>query len=139
MIDGPDWHYLSASSAINMVRGLLSDEKVFLHAPGPLGLPGGYPILAGKEGLDVALPPELPLDQAVKINEESHPFDGIQMIEGDGTLVFCQESVEILRQTLGYECERLSPWEVEGRAQELIARFHGYAGRCGVTLPGIKR
>jgi hypothetical protein len=139
MVDGPDWHYLSASSATCLVRGLLSYEEVFLHAPGPQGLPGGYPITVNKEGIGLRLPEDLPLQAAIEINRASHPFDGIQEIEPDGTVVFCQETVEAMRHVMGYECERLSPWEVEGRAQELIDRFHEYATRHRVNLPGSMR
>jgi hypothetical protein len=139
MIDGPDWHYLSANSAANLVRGLLSSEEVFLHTPGPQGLPGGYPVTVSKEGIALRLPQDLPLESAVEINRASHPFDGIQDIEPDGTIVFCQESVEVMRKVLGYECERLSPWETEERAQELIDRFRDYASQYGVNLPGLGR
>lgn len=136
---GPAWHFLSAGSATRMVKALLSKEKVFLHAPGPLGFPGGYPIHASKQGIALALPPELSLEEAVRINQASHPFDGIQSVEADGTVIFCQESVEILHQVLGYECERLLPWETEFHAQELIQRFQEYAVKNGVNLPGIER
>jgi hypothetical protein len=139
MIDGPEWHYLSASSAVCMVMGLLSRERIFMHAPGPQGLPGGYPVHVNQEGIELALPPDLPIEKAVEINHASHAFDGIQDIEPDGTIIFCQESVEIMRQTLGYECERLSPWEAEQRAQELIDRFQEFAARYGVDLPGLER
>jgi len=139
LVDGPEWHYLSASSAVRMVRGLLSDEKSLMHAPGPRGLPGGYPVSVSQEGIELALPPGLTLEAAVEINRASHPFDGIQSIESDGTVVFCQESVEAMNQTLGYGYERFSPWETEERAQELIDRFRHFAARYGVTLPGLER
>jgi hypothetical protein len=139
LVDGPDWHYLSASSAVGLVQGLLSDEEVFLHTPGPRGLPGGYPVTVSKEGIELRLPPDLSLKSAVEINRASHPFDGIQNIESDGTVVFCQESVEAMRKVLGYECERLFPWEAEQRARELVDRFRIYASQYGVNLPGHER
>jgi len=131
---GPLWNHLSAASAVRMVKALLSESQVFLHAPGPHGLPGGYPVRVSRDGLEVALPPDLSLDEAKRINQASHPFDGVQEIEPDGTVVFCQESVEILRQTLGYECERLSPWETESHARDLIQRFQAFARKHGVDL-----
>ena len=85
----------------------------------------------------MALPEELSLNQAIDINEASHPIDGVQQIEADGSVVFCQESVEIMRQTLGYECERLMPWETESLATELIARVKAFATKYGVELPGV--
>jgi hypothetical protein len=139
LVDGPEWHYLSASSAVRMVRGLLSREKVSLHAPGPQGLPGGYPVTVSLEGIELALPPDLSLEAAIEINRASHPFDGIQSIESDGTVLFCQETVEAMNQTLGYGYERLFPWETEERAQDLIDRFRDFAARYGVKLPGLER
>jgi hypothetical protein len=134
---GSIWQHLSAGSAVRMVKALLSAEDVHLHAPGLNGLPGGYPVTASKSGLKLALPGELSLNQAIEINEASHPFDGVQQIEPDGSVVFCQESVEIMHQTLGYECERLMPWETESIAAELIARVKAFATKYGIELPGV--
>lgn len=139
LINGPEWHFLSASSTLGLIRGLLSEEKVFLHVPGPQGLPGGYPVTVCKAGIELALPLDLSLEEAIEINRASHLFDGIQSIEPDGTVVFCQESVEVMRQILGYECERLLPWEVEQRSEELIDRFREFATRYGVNLPRLGR
>ena len=134
---GPIWQHLSASSAVRMVKALLSEEDVFLHAPGPHGLPGGYPIVANIGGIDLVLPSDLTMDEAIRINEASHPFDGVQLIEPDGSIVFCQESVEIMHQSMGYECERLLPWDTESRAEELIHRFKTFASKHGVDLTGV--
>ncbi len=131
---GPVTHFLTAGSAMRLIRALLSEEGDFLHAPAPNGLPGGYPIIASTEGVHLAPIRNLPLAEAIAINEQSHHFDGIEDIEADGTVAFYPESIAVLRSTLGYDCERLPPTESEERANELITRFQTYAARFGVDL-----
>lgn len=132
---GPLWHFLSASSAVRLVRALLSEDKAAIHAPGPMGLPGGYPILADRQGLELALPEDLSLEKAIDINTRSHRFDGIDRIEEDGTVVFCAEKAKVMQNTLGYGCEQLKPEEAEPRAYELIDRFRQYAAKHKVEIP----
>jgi hypothetical protein len=76
----------------------------------------------------------LTLAEAIAINERSHPFDSIERIEADGTVVFCPAAADMLRVELGYDCDRLVPDESEERAKELMARFWAYAERHGVHL-----
>jgi hypothetical protein len=131
---GPVTHYLTAGSTVRLIGALLREEETFLHAPGPCGLPGGYPVLAGHHGVRPAPVEGLSLEEAVDINELSHRFDGIDRIEEDGTAVFRPEAAEVMRDVLGYDCERLAPAEAEARARELIARFCEYARKHGVDF-----
>jgi hypothetical protein len=129
---GPAIHFLTAGSTVRLVRALLAPDSELLHAPGPHGLPGGYPVIAGNGRIEVAPLPGLALEEAIAINERSHRFDGIERIEPDGTVVFCAENADVLRRELGYECYRLPLDEVGSRAQELVAKFREYAERYGV-------
>lgn len=131
---GPATHFLTAGSVVRLIDAFASDEETLLHAPAPNGLPGGYPVLVSRRGVKPAPLPGLSLEQAVDINERSHPFDGIERIEEDGTAVFSPRAVEIFRDLLGYHCDRLAPGEAEQRANELIARFREYAARYGVNV-----
>lgn len=131
---GPVTHFLTAGSTVRLIRALLSEKGSFLHAPAPNGLPGGYPIIANRNGVQPAPIEGLSLAEAVAINERSHRFDGIERIEADGTAVFCPTAVDVLHHTLGYSCDRLPPTSAEARAKELMARFREYAGRYGVDL-----
>jgi hypothetical protein len=131
---GPAIHFLTAASAARLIRALISEKEILMHAPGPKGLPGGYPIVVSNKDVRVAPIEGLTIEEAIAINERSHRFDGIESIETDGTVVFCPEAVEIFRDALGYDCSRLNPGESEERAKELIARFREYAGRFGVNF-----
>ena len=131
---GPASHFLTAGTTVRLVRAFLSNSGTLLHAPGPNGLPGGYPVIVGSDGLQPAPIEGLTLAEAIAINERSHPFDGIERIEADGTVVFCPAAADVLRVELGYDCDRLAPDQSEERAKELIARFWEYAERHGVQL-----
>ena len=76
-----------ASSFFRNVLALYFDTGEIVNAPGPNGLPGGYPVRLSAKGAEVYLPKEITLDEAIKINEEGGKYDGIERIEENGTLV----------------------------------------------------
>jgi len=131
---GPASSFLTAGCVARLVKALISDGETWMHAPSPHGLPGGYPVIVRRGSVECAPIQGLSQAEAVAINERSHPFDGIERIEPDGTAVFCSEDAAILRQTLHYDCDKLSPSEAEARAVELIARFREYSAKFGVDL-----
>jgi len=132
---GRSSHFLTAGCIVRLIRAFFAEEEIALHAPAPGGLPGGYPVLVNREGIRPAPIPDLTLKEAIAINERSHIFDGIERIEDDGTVIFAPRSVQLMRDALGYECDRLPPEEAEARAHELIACFRVLAERHGVELP----
>jgi len=131
---GPVSHFLTAGSTMELVRALCNKGESFTHAPGPEGLPGGYPIVASRAGIRLAPIEKLSPKQAVRINETAQRYDGIDHIGVDGCVFFEKESSGILRETMGYECDKLHPDEAEERAVELIRRFKEYAVRCGTVV-----
>tara|TARA_Y100001949_G_scaffold176597_1_gene190698 strand:+ start:4106 stop:4846 length:741 start_codon:yes stop_codon:yes gene_type:complete len=132
--EGPPTHFLTAGSAVRLITALGSDRSVRLHAPGPNGLPGGYPVLASMSGVTVPEIDGLSLSDAIHINEQSHQFDGIERIEEDGTVIFTENVVTTARDELGFNCSRLEPHEVETRAQELLSKFQAYAKGFGMVF-----
>jgi len=135
---GPVSHFLTAASTMGLVKALHRKEPSFLHAPGPEGLPGGYPIHACREGVRLAPIEGLSQEEAVQINQACQPFDGIECIEEDGSVVFSEEPVRVMHEELGYECRKLHPDEAEDRALELIRRFGEYSERHGVASVGAR-
>lgn len=136
---GPAWHFLTGGSAARLVRALTTEAGCMLHVPGPNGLPGGYPVVASRHGIALLDLPGLSREQAIAINEQSHPFDGIERIDADGSVHFTADASAAMREALGYEAGTLRPSESEARALELLARFEEYARRHGVDLGGIRR
>jgi hypothetical protein len=135
---GPAWHFLTAGSAVRLIRALVVDGGCLLHVPAPHGLPGGYPAVASRAGVSVANLAGLPAEEAVAINERSHRFDGVEQIERDGTTCFTAGTVAALRETLGYNVERLRPADCDDAADELLARFARYAAGHGVDVAAAR-
>jgi hypothetical protein len=131
---GAAWAALTAACTVRLVRAVLSEEETRLHAPAPGGLPGGYPVLAGGGQVRPAPIEGLSLEEAVRLNERSHRFDGIERIEEDGTVSFTERVREAMTGALGFDCPRLSPGEAAARGAELSERFAAYAARHGADL-----
>ncbi len=125
---GLDFTLVTASSAIKNLFALLSNEPVATHAPGPKGLPGGYPVQISSAGVEMNLPAEITEAEAVKLNESSQKLDGIETIHDDGTVVFSEIATSIMKDMLGFDCPRFSPEECESRAKELITLYRTFEG-----------
>jgi hypothetical protein len=119
---GRDTHELSAAATAHAVRALLQEELTATHAPAPSGLPGGYPVRLSRGRVELDLPPELELADAIALNERAAAFDGIERIEADGTVVFTAEAAEGTERLLGLRLERVRPAELDAVADELAVR-----------------
>jgi hypothetical protein len=108
-----------ASSAVRMIMAIANDSKEVLHAPGPLGLIGGYPVRVGADGVKLALPGDWLPDDAVKTNMEAMKFDGLEEIQEDGTIVFSKQLVKTFRDKFDFDCPVLTFSDWERRAKEL--------------------
>jgi hypothetical protein len=116
-----------ASSACKIIMGILLDTKELGHAPGPNGLPGGYPIKLSSEGVEVFVPEGLTLEKAIRINEEGQAFDGVESIEDDGSVVITDKSAEIFKKLLDFDCKVYKVEEVESKAKELDEKYREWA------------
>ncbi|MCP3961234.1 MAG: NAD-dependent epimerase/dehydratase family protein [bacterium] len=123
---------VSASSAIQNIRALLSEEPVSLHSPAPNGLPGGYPVILSREGSKVDLPPDVSLEAAVAMNQEAQTYDGIRKVDEDARVHFMPYSIEIMKEILGFDCASFTPEECAGVAKEQMSRFQELKRRYGV-------
>jgi len=114
---------VSASSTIKNLKAMVNNEGILTHSPGPNGLPGGYPVILDAKGAKVNLPDEIPLKEAIRINEESGKLDSIEKIKNDGTVVFTDYAYEIMKDTLGFDCHSFRPEEAVNLAFEQMDRF----------------
>lgn len=128
-VEGLAGQAVTASSATNVLQALADRMERVVHAPGPLGLVGGYPVRITPTGISIDLPEGLSLDHAEEINTECQKYDGIQAVESDGTVRFTGESAEVMRELLAYDCEAIALDECEDRAKELVAKCVEYS-RC---------
>lgn len=120
---------MTAASATTVLDALANDRRKVLHAPGPNGLPGGYPIETSNGFVRTALPPVLSEAEAIRINEESHRFEGIERIDEHGTVHFTDREMGVLSEMLGYSCKQMALWETEDRARELRAKYLEFASK----------
>jgi hypothetical protein len=120
---------ITAASATVVFQSMVNDIETMTHAPGPNGLPGGYPVRVNAQGVEVVLPPSLTLETAIHINEADLQYDGIERIEEDGTVVFTEEHMRPLSELLGYSCQRLPLAELEQWTQELYEKYQTFADK----------
>jgi len=57
---------ITAASALAVLRPLLQETSAQTHAPAPDGLPGGYAVTVGAQGVQVDLPAEVSLEQTIE-------------------------------------------------------------------------
>jgi len=126
---GRDGQILTASSAAGITLAVADDTGDFMHAPGPSGLPGGYPVQVDRNGGRVVLPKGLTMEEAIRINEEGQRYDGIDKIDGDGTATYTEKSVKIMKKMIGYDCKVMKLEDTEERSEELGRKFKEFAAK----------
>jgi len=126
---GREGQILTASSAAATTLAMANDTGAFMHAPGPNGLPGGYPVRVDASGGTVVLPSDLTLERAIEINIECGRFDGIERFDDDGTVHFVEEKMRIVEDMLGYYVESMKVEETEDYSRELDRKFKEFASK----------
>ena len=117
---------VTASSATAVLRTLADGVDRVVHAPGPLGLVGGYPVRISPDGISIDLPEGLSIGEAVAINRACQKFDGIESVDADGTIRFTTDCAAIIREEIGFDCPAVRLADFEEIANELAARFAEY-------------
>jgi hypothetical protein len=107
-----------ADGITRVVRCILNDTKEIVHVPGPIGLPGGWPVRLGVKP-EVALPEDLTMKEAMRVMEAQQSFFGVEKIENDGTVLFSDLMAKTMRETFGYDHECMRPEESAEMAKEL--------------------
>ena len=120
---GTESHPLTVATAMPIVMGVWNDTGEICHAPGPNGMPGGYPVRATAEGVQVFLPDGITLQEALRINEEAGKADGVERISDDGTVFFTEEVVTSMKDAIGYDVKPMRPDDVDERAREIDAAY----------------
>ncbi len=73
---------ITGLTTAQLLLALLGDEMRPDHCPGPLGLPGGYPVHAGRGIVQLRLPRRITEQEALLLNEEAAVRDGV-VVERD--------------------------------------------------------
>ena len=128
-IGGIDGQALTAASALSVLSALLNNKKDVVHAPGPNGLPGGYPIQFDESKILLALPTSVSLKEAVAINNNGLKFDGIESIDESGTTFFSQSNMEIMNNLIGYHQKMMTLEDAEDMSKELAKKYAAFSFR----------
>lgn len=126
--------FITAGAASKNLLALLNDTGELTHSPGPRGLPGGYPVRLSQQGVEVVLPHDITLEEAVRLNEAGQRAEGVERIEEDGTVVLTDAARAVLKEVVGADCARIpldDCWQV---ARELGAKLRELGQRFGLSL-----
>ncbi|MGL4820881.1 MAG: hypothetical protein ACRC5C_13005 [Bacilli bacterium] len=121
---------MTAASAFNVIRAMANEDGQLIHAPGVNGLPGGYPVQILKNETKVVLPTHLSLADAIDLNVQGQVLDGVKSIGQDGTIVYSEREMTIVKEIFGYACIQMHVTECEAWAQELAQKYEAYAKRA---------
>lgn len=121
--------FIAACSGVKNALAILNNTGQHTHAPGPLGLPGGYPIKLSTKGAEITLPQEVSIDEAVKTNEQALLGDGIKQIKKDGAIVFTDNCYQTWKEVFDYNCKELKVEDCEIRAKEILSLHKKHSAR----------
>ena len=125
-LGGVDGQFLTACSAVTVIEGLFSPTPVQVHAPGPLGLPGGYPVQLHDGRIDVQFSEACPQDEAVRINAICQSQDGIDEIHCDGSVTYNPTCMAVMQAMLGYSKNTMSIEQSADFAHELTSKYSSF-------------
>jgi len=114
---GRELNALSAAHAMEIISAFLPEAPTLrTSAPGPLGMPGGWPVCISDHIVTLDLPPALNRHTALRHQIEAARDDGIERIEDDGTVHF----TDALQSALPLACQALG---APLHRDEVMARF----------------
>lgn len=125
-VGGGEGTLLTAASAVTVLDALMTDRGDLVHAPGPSGLIGGYPVRVWRDRVELALPPSVTAEQAQSANAAAMVLDGVAEVRNDGSAVYTPENMAIVERMLGYSAKAVTLEESEDQARalgEAYARF----------------
>lgn len=125
--------WVVAASALRLLRAIMTGSGQVVHAPGPLGLVGGYPVVVSPH-IALALPSDISRDAALAINHKAQQAEGIDRFEADGTIVLGEVAVQTLKDVFDFECSRYPLADCYDIARELGGRLRQLGERHGIAL-----
>ena len=114
-------HPVVAASSVKNIKAYINDTNELTCAPGPNGLPGGYPVRIGAKGVTVELPEGVTLEQAIKVNLDGTKYEGFQEIKADGTIVLTDEAYKGQKEILGFAHRELRFADMDDIAKDTLA------------------
>lgn len=126
-LGGVDGQFLTAASAVKVIESLYGLEETETHAPGPHGLPGGYPVRIGMGKVLLSLPYGIGRSESISANQLGQRQDGIDTIGADGCVSFGVEQMSVMESLLGFFMPRMQVAEAASWAIELGRKYQAFA------------
>jgi hypothetical protein len=92
---------LAGGAAATLLRNILVGQECSTHVPGPMGLPGGYPVRVRQQSVELDLPPGMSRAEAIAWNERAAWNDGVS-VSSAGDVTFAESAAQALR---AHSCE----------------------------------
>jgi len=125
------------SSAVKHMLAIINNTNELSHAPGPNGLPGGYPVRINSKGVKVELPEEINMEEAIKINTDGMKYEGAEEIKSDGTVVLTDEGHNALKDVFGLDIKEVKLEDTEQMANELLAAYKKLIEKYGSSTSPV--
>jgi len=123
---------VTGASSARIASALLNDTGEVLHAPGPNGLEGGFPVRFDRSGAEVVLPDDITREEALEICREGNRFNGIERIDDDGKIVFTETTRDVLEEFLGVDIPSCSPSNALDVTADIVHGYQELASNHGV-------
>lgn len=123
---------LTGTLSARIIGAIIADTGETIHAPGPNGLVGGYPVRLSRDAAEVVLPNDITLSEAKSINRAGLPFEGVDRIEDNGTIVFTDRAQAMFDESLGVDVKRFEPDEALDLTEDIIRGYRALADRHNI-------
>ncbi len=114
-VSGARLNAVNGATAVPLLAALLSGRAYSTHLPGPLGLPGGYPVLVANGTMALRLPDGVSAEAAVARNQHAAEAEGV--LVDRGRVIFSERARSALRPHLGTLADGFAAAEADDAAQ----------------------
>jgi hypothetical protein len=105
---GIDFNIITAAAALPVILALLPGAgPLRFSAPAPLGMPGGYPVVISDGSVELDLPENVDLQEAVDFQWQLARHDGVEEVAEDGTVLFTDKAKQAVKSIDPHLCEPL--------------------------------
>ncbi|AJY46296.1 saccharopine dehydrogenase NADP-binding domain-containing protein [Martelella endophytica] len=102
----------TAASGVKTVLAALRNDGSFQHGAGPAGRPGGWPIRVWADHVEILPVPGFDEAKGYEFMLSGQKAGGIEVIEGDGTVIATDQCADMVRSLFGVDIKRLAPGDI---------------------------
>lgn len=113
---------LTAAITSEVVEALIGvSAPLRTSAPAPGGVAAGLPVVIARHAVELDLPKDVSLDDAIALNASFARYDGIESVDGDGTVTFTKDAAAALGRIDPELARPLRFSDIEGRSAILVS------------------